>query len=209
MMVTKPRVTRCRQYSQKGVITRHSITWHKTMWLLGKTEWLLATLTSMEECGQTKITKARGPKRFPKSGTRSIKRAFNHVKATWWVVLAYLDCLKVFENYIDASSNQLGAVMTQDNCQTSSLRPLIWNLLLCTVVQCYITISTGAKYRKGQSISWQVQASLVGSLKLCSTTTVSPTWTTSHSWNLKFKGILRGQPTSVYWPQTKISHEMF
>jgi hypothetical protein len=45
-----------------------------------------------------------------------------------------------------------GAVITQDNCQTRQLRPLNWNSLLCTAVQCYITISTGATYRKGQSI---------------------------------------------------------
>jgi len=34
--------------------------------------------------------------------------------------------------------------------------------------------------------------------------TVSPNWTSSHSLNLKIsKGILRGHPRSVYWPQTK------
>ncbi len=62
------------------------------MWLLGKTEWLLATLTSMEECGQTNVTKVKGTKEvYYNSGTRSIKRAFNHVKATLCVVLAYQD----------------------------------------------------------------------------------------------------------------------
>ncbi len=34
----------------------------KLMWLLGKTEWLLATLISMEECGQTKVNKTKGTK---------------------------------------------------------------------------------------------------------------------------------------------------
>ncbi len=66
---------------------------------------MLATLTSMEECGQTKVTKAKEPMRCPNSGTRFIKRAFNHVKANLQVVLAYRDYLKVFESYTDASSN--------------------------------------------------------------------------------------------------------
>ncbi len=45
------------------------------------------------------------------------QRAFNHVKATIAkdVVLAYPDYSKVFEIYTDASSKQLGAVITQDN----------------------------------------------------------------------------------------------
>ncbi len=43
--------------------------------------------------------------------------AFDHVKATIAkdVVLAYPDYSKVFEFYTDASSKQLGAVITQDN----------------------------------------------------------------------------------------------
>jgi hypothetical protein len=45
------------------------------------------------------------------------QRAFNHVKATIAkdVVLAYPDYFQVFEIYTDASSKQLGAVITQDN----------------------------------------------------------------------------------------------
>jgi hypothetical protein len=55
-------------------------------------EWLLATLTSIEECGQTNETKAKGTKEVSyNSGARSIKRAFNHGKATLQVVLAYPD----------------------------------------------------------------------------------------------------------------------
>jgi hypothetical protein len=48
---------------------------------------------------------------------RSIKKAFNHVIATIAkdVVMAYPDYSKVFEMYTDASSKQLGAVITQDN----------------------------------------------------------------------------------------------
>ncbi len=32
------------------------------MWPLGKMEWLLATLTSKEDCGQTKVNKTKGAK---------------------------------------------------------------------------------------------------------------------------------------------------
>jgi hypothetical protein len=67
------------------------------------------------------------------------------------VVLAYPHYLKVLKSYTNASINQLRAVITQDNCQTRVLRPLIWNLL-CTAVQCY-NISTGGTYRQGQSTS--------------------------------------------------------
>jgi hypothetical protein len=41
------------------------------------------------------------------------------------VVLAYLDYLKVFEIYTDASSKQLGAVVTQDNSPIAFIR---WKL---------------------------------------------------------------------------------
>jgi hypothetical protein len=49
------------------------------------------------------------------------QRAFDHVKATIakYVVLAYPDFNKVFEIYTDASSKQLGAVITQDNRPTA------------------------------------------------------------------------------------------
>jgi hypothetical protein len=45
------------------------------------------------------------------------QRAFDHVKAIIAkdVVLVYPDYSKVFEIYTDASSKQLGAVITQDN----------------------------------------------------------------------------------------------
>ena len=49
------------------------------------------------------------------------QRAFNHVKATIAreVVLAYPDYSKVFEIYTDASSKQLGAVITKENRQVA------------------------------------------------------------------------------------------
>jgi hypothetical protein len=79
---------------------------------------MLAPLTSLVgECGQTKITKAKGTKKVPWHWDEVNQRAFHHVKATIAkdVVLAYLDYSKVFDIYTDASSKQLGAVITQDN----------------------------------------------------------------------------------------------
>jgi hypothetical protein len=69
------------------------------------------------ECGQTKTTKAKGTKKVPWHWDEVHQRAFNHIKAaiTKDVVLAYPDFNKVFEIYTDASSKQLGAVITQDN----------------------------------------------------------------------------------------------
>ncbi len=79
---------------------------------------MLTPLTSLVgECGQTKSTKAKGTKKVPWHWDEVHQRAFNHVKATIAkdVVLAYPDYSKVFEIYTDASSKQLGAVITQDN----------------------------------------------------------------------------------------------
>jgi hypothetical protein len=79
---------------------------------------MLAPLTSLVgECGQTKTTKAKGTKKVPWHWDEVHQRAFDHVKATIAkdVVLAYLDFIKVFEIYTDASSKQLGAVTTQEN----------------------------------------------------------------------------------------------
>ncbi len=77
---------------------------------------MLAPLTSLVgDCGQTKITKAKGTKKVPCHWDEVHQRAFNHVKATIAkdVVLAYPDYSKIFEIYTDASSKQLGAVITQ------------------------------------------------------------------------------------------------
>jgi hypothetical protein len=79
---------------------------------------MLAPLTSLvKECSQTKTTKAKGTKKVPWHWDEVHQSAFDHVKATIAkdVVLAYLDYSKVFEIYTDASSKQLGAVITQDN----------------------------------------------------------------------------------------------
>jgi hypothetical protein len=79
---------------------------------------MLAPLTSLiRDCGQTKVTRAKGTKKMPWHWGEVHQRAFNHVKATIAreVVLAYPDYSKVFEIYTDDSSKQLGAVITQEN----------------------------------------------------------------------------------------------
>ncbi len=79
---------------------------------------MLAPLTSLVgECSQIKTSKAKGTKKVPWHWDEVHQRAFDHVKATIAkdVVLAHLDYSRVFEIYTDASSKQLGAVITQDN----------------------------------------------------------------------------------------------
>jgi hypothetical protein len=79
---------------------------------------MLAPLTSLVgECGQTKTTNATGTKKVPWHWDEVHQRAFDHIKATIAkdVVLSYPDYFKVIKIYTDASSKQLGAVITQDN----------------------------------------------------------------------------------------------
>jgi hypothetical protein len=76
---------------------------------------MLAPLTSLVgQCGQTKTIKAKGTKKVPWHWDEVHQRAFNHIKATIAkdVVLSYLHYSKVFEIYTDATSKQLGAVIT-------------------------------------------------------------------------------------------------
>ena len=79
---------------------------------------VLAPLTSLVgECGHTKITKQKGTKKKPWYWNEVHQEAFNLVKTIIVkdVVLAYPDYSKVFEIYTDASSKQLGSVITQEN----------------------------------------------------------------------------------------------
>jgi hypothetical protein len=79
---------------------------------------MLAPLTALVgECGQTKITKTKGTKKVPWHWDKVHQEAFDHVKANIArdVVLAYPDYSEVLEIYTDASSKQLGAVITQKN----------------------------------------------------------------------------------------------
>ncbi len=77
---------------------------------------MLAPLTSLVgERGQTKTTKAKGTKKVPWHWDEVHQRAYVKATIAKDVVLAYPDLSKVFEIYTDASSKQLGAVITQDN----------------------------------------------------------------------------------------------
>ncbi len=92
---------------------------------------MLTPLTALVgECGQTKITKAKETKKVPWHCDEVHQRAFDRVKATIArdVVLAYPDYSEVFEIDTDASSKQLGAVITQ---RTSLLRSSVGNSPLC------------------------------------------------------------------------------
>jgi hypothetical protein len=79
---------------------------------------MLAPLPSLVgECDRTKTSKAKGTKKVPWCWDEVHQRAFNHLKSTIGKdeVLTYLGYSKVFDIYTDASSKQLGAVITQDN----------------------------------------------------------------------------------------------
>jgi hypothetical protein len=105
--------------------TTKTLPWHGTILLRppGKTEWMLTPLTALVgEWGQTKITKAKGPKKVPWHWDEVYQRAFNHIMAAIArdIVLAYPDHSEVFEICTDASSKQLGAVITQKS------RPIVF-----------------------------------------------------------------------------------
>jgi hypothetical protein len=79
---------------------------------------MLAPLTDLGgECGETKTTRMNKTKKKPWWWDQTHQQAFGNVKAAIAkeTVLAYLDFLKPIEIYTDASSMQLGAVITQDN----------------------------------------------------------------------------------------------
>ncbi len=106
--------------------------------LLARRSDMLAPLTSsVGECSQIKSTKAKGTKNLPWHLDEVHQRAFNHVKATITnnVVLAYPDYSKVFEIYTDASSKQLGAVITEDN------RPIVFFSWKLSDTQCKTRIT--------------------------------------------------------------------
>jgi hypothetical protein len=79
---------------------------------------MLAPLTDLVgECRETKTTRMNKTKKKPWWWDLIHQQAFDNVKAAIAkeTVLAYLDFSKPFEIYTDASSTQLGAVITQDN----------------------------------------------------------------------------------------------
>jgi hypothetical protein len=79
---------------------------------------MLAPLTDLVgECGEMKTTRMNKTKKQPWQLHPIHQQAFNNVKAAIAkeTVLAYPDFSKPFEIYMDTSSTQLGAVITQDN----------------------------------------------------------------------------------------------
>jgi hypothetical protein len=79
---------------------------------------MLAPLTDLVgECRETKTIRKNETKKQPWRWDSIHQQAFDNVKAAIAkeTVLAYPDFSKPFEIYTDASSMQLGAVITQDN----------------------------------------------------------------------------------------------
>jgi hypothetical protein len=92
------------------------VQYYRDMWQ--KRSEMLAPLTDLEgECGETKTTKKNKTKKKPWWWESIHQQAFDNVKATIAkeVVLAYPDFTKPFELYTDASTMQLGSVITQGN----------------------------------------------------------------------------------------------
>ena len=84
--------------------------WHKR-------SHLVAPLTDLVgETGQTKVTKANGTKKEVWYWNSAHQEAFDNVKQilACKVLLAYPQYGELFEIYTDASSQQLGAVITQN-----------------------------------------------------------------------------------------------
>ena len=79
---------------------------------------VLAPLTDLVgECGQTKATKKAKTKKKPWHWDKEHQQAFDSAKELICreVLLAYPDYSKPFDIYTDASTRQLGAVITQNN----------------------------------------------------------------------------------------------
>ncbi len=92
------------------------IQYYRDMW--AKRSEMLAPLSDLVgECGETKTTRKNKVKKTPWYWDSIHQIAFDNVKAAIVkeVVLAYPDFLKPFEIYTNASTKQLGAVITQEN----------------------------------------------------------------------------------------------
>jgi len=79
---------------------------------------MLAPLSDLVgECGEMKTTQKKKVKKQPWHWNLIHQIAFDNVKTTIAkeVVIAYLDFTKSFDIYTDASTKQLGAVITQEN----------------------------------------------------------------------------------------------
>ncbi len=92
------------------------VQYYRDMWQ--KCSEMLAPLTNLVvECRETKTTENNKTKKKPWRWGSIHQQAFDNVNATIAkeVVLAYPDFTKLFEVYTDASTMQLGAVITQGN----------------------------------------------------------------------------------------------
>jgi hypothetical protein len=92
------------------------VRYYRDMWVRCS-EMLAPLIDLVGECEETKTTKMNKTKKKPWQWDPIYQQAFDSVKAaiSKETVLAYPDFLKPFEIYTDASSTQLGAVITQDN----------------------------------------------------------------------------------------------
>lgn len=93
-----------------GMVQYYRDVWEKRSHLLAPLSDLVA------ECGHTKETKKKGTKKRPWYWNESHQKSFDAVKAAIArdVLLAYPNYDEVFEIYTDASTRQLGAVITQN-----------------------------------------------------------------------------------------------
>ncbi len=92
------------------------VQYYRDMWV--KRCEMLAPLSNLVgECGETKTTRKNKVKKTPWHWNSIHQIAFDNVKATIIkeVVLSYPDFSKPFEIYTNASTKQLGAVITQEN----------------------------------------------------------------------------------------------
>jgi hypothetical protein len=92
------------------------VQYYRDMWQ--KRSEMLAPLTNLVgECEETKTTKKNKTEKKPWRWESIHQQAFDNVKTTITkeVVLAYPDFMKPFEIYTDASTMQLGSVITQGN----------------------------------------------------------------------------------------------
>jgi hypothetical protein len=92
------------------------VQYYRDMWAK-RIEMLAPLSNEVGECGETKTTRKNKVKKTPWHWDSIHQIAFDNAKATIVkeVVLAYPDFLKPFEIYTNASTKQLGAVITQEN----------------------------------------------------------------------------------------------
>jgi hypothetical protein len=107
----------------------HMVQYYRDMWQ--KRSEMLAPLTILVGGRETKTTKKNKTKKLPWRWESIHQQAFDNVKATIAkeVVLAYPDFTMPFEIYTDASTMQLGAVITQGN------RPIVFFIRKLSVMQ--------------------------------------------------------------------------